>query len=405
MNRKQFLFPAWMFGVLAATLIVLLSVCTMAVRTVFQEQLAGQTLKQLRLEASNQQPLMTQIAESIKVNKSPRDAELLERWQSIMAQVANPYLEEQLQFLKQVPDVFANSSTQAPESVQTAWSSSPDELRKFIGRNTELLDLIYEHCEQRPGESPWINFGPYNSWQSGIADLVFLDGVECLSSKDLPRFRHALEALYRFRAFVHYDHLTHPVEPIVFLLHRGLDEQLIGHKDAAGWLERFTKDEQAYRIPGMLPSNRASLLRSFDRYEDGIAGLPSIHLALFTEYEEKHNRDWTAWTTSMYLPPQHESLKYFTLALRVALIDAFQSNSRHPESPEQIAKSLVLPKGVRESVRSYFDLKQMTKYFSYQELSPTQGELRFELPSEVTTGEYPVAEHYRIDDRSDRTDR
>lgn len=44
MNRKQFLFPAWMFGVLAATLIVLLSVCTMAVRTVFQEQLAGQTL-------------------------------------------------------------------------------------------------------------------------------------------------------------------------------------------------------------------------------------------------------------------------------------------------------------------------------------------------------------------------
>jgi hypothetical protein len=185
------------------------------------------------------------------------------------------------------------------------------------------------------------------------------------------------------------------ISAIVCLLHRGLDENLISPTQASRWLDRIYQDTKPALGDAMVAPDKVSLFRSYDERMGHWQSLPSLRMAMFDRYFQE--------TASQYHPTAlsrmvfDDSLRYYTLAVRVAMQNAIAQNPGLSRLPDGFAERLQVPSDIRQAMAasrwvhlSVYSIDRTT----YELKSTSEGQLSFVLPSELTAGRYPIGSRY-----------
>ena len=92
-----------------------------------------------------------------------------------------------------------------------------------------------------------------------------------------------------------------------------------------------------------------------------------------------------------------DSLRYYTLAVRVAMQNAVAQNPGLSRLPDGFNERLQVPSDFRQAMadsrlddRSVYSIDRTT----YELKSATEGQLSFVLPSELTSGRHPICSRY-----------
>jgi hypothetical protein len=92
-----------------------------------------------------------------------------------------------------------------------------------------------------------------------------------------------------------------------------------------------------------------------------------------------------------------DSLRYYTLAVRVAMQNAISQNPGLSRLPDGFDERLQVPSDFRQAMAesrwvhlSVYSIDRTT----YELKSATEGQLSFVLPSELTSGRHPICSRY-----------
>jgi hypothetical protein len=183
------------------------------------------------------------------------------------------------------------------------------------------------------------------------------------------------------------------------LLHRGLDEKWIDTKFVAEALERIAKNTaQASNFTHSLQGDRdLGIAHQFSVFSYQFGGgweLPSIKEAAFEEYLFRNNFG------ANFVVHGHKdlgaALRYFTLALRVALLRAIQEQDGQIRVPQDVLSRLQMPAEIQAVITAKLDGEPLSTLFEYEQKGPDTGVLKFKLPTDISWGPFPIRTMYRI---------
>ena len=388
-------FPSWMIGLLSTSIIAVLAVGVLAWQWIAWERTIAENENQLRsasdaLYKTPAAPLAEKTTKSQAI-----DPALKSQWKDILSQVQHPYFKNQIDLFFEEPDFSPDPQVGSPQDKpRVVWLMLPESLGKFVLANRTFLDSIHDAIAKSAELVPFYT-NDFRSFQA-LCDLIFLDAASCLDSQDQARFDRALESVYQVqiirKQFSRFDSVN---SAIVCLLHRGLDENLISPTQASRWLERIYQDTKPALGDAMVAPDKVSLFRSYDERMGHWQSLPSLRMAMFDRYFQE--------TASQYHPTAlgptlfDDSLRYYTLEVRVAMQNAIAQNPGLSRLPDGFDERLQVPSDFRQAMAesrwahlSVYSIDRTT----YELKSATEGQLSFVLPGELTSGRHPICSRY-----------
>lgn len=394
-NMNKIPFPSWMIGLLSTSIVAVLAVGVLAWQWIAWERTIAENENQLR--SASDALYKTPAAPLAEKTTKPQaiDPALKSQWKDILSQVQHPYFKNQIDLFFEAPDFDPNPQVGSPQDkLRVVWLMLPESLGKFVLANRTFLDSIHDAIAKSAELVPFYT-NDFRSFQA-LCDLIFLDAASCLDSQDQARFDRALESVYQItrKRFSRWDTVN---SAIVCLLHRGLDENLISPTQASRWLERIYQDTKPDLFDALVAPDKVSLFRSYDKRWGHWQSLPSVRMAMFDRYFQE--------TASQYLirPSEsdrikfQESLRYYTLAVRVAMHNAIAQNPSLSRLPDGFDERLQVPSDFRQAMadsrlddRSLYSIDRTT----YELKSATEGQLSFVLPGELTSGRHPIGSRY-----------
>ena len=388
-------FPSWMIGILIASAIALLTVAILVWQWIAWERTIAENENQLR--SASDALYKTPSAPLAEKTTKPQaiDPALKSQWEEILSQVQHPYFKNQIDLFFEEPDFSPDPQVVSlQDKPRVVWSMLPENLGKFVLANRTFLDSIHDSIAKSAELVPFYT-NDFRSFQA-LCDLIFLDAASCLDSQDQARFDRALETVYQVQIIrKQFFRLDSVISAIVCLLHRGLDENLISPTQASRWLDRIYQDTKPASGDAMVAPDKVSLFRSYDERMGHWQSLPSLRMAMFDRYFQE--------TASQYHPTAlsrmvfDDSLRYYTLAVRVAMQNAIAQNPGLSRLPDGFAERLQVPSDIRQAMAasrwvhlSVYSIDRTT----YELKSTSEGQLSFVLPSELTAGRYPIGSRY-----------
>jgi hypothetical protein len=389
-------FPKWMVAATLASSLAVLAVGFLATQMFAWESAIYREHKQWKSEIETQvaPTLDRRVEGSSATAPQEENSDTVRRWEGVLAQINHPYLKAQQDLLSEVSSIASPGDLNAVVfDSQAVWSKLPDELARFVQSNRELLDSVYD-LVLGPIADPWIPPTFYNGPAQKVRELVFWDMANCLASKDQERFKKGMEAYHRLS---HYTGHVGVVDndALICLLHRRLDEQLISAEEASKWLDQMSQIRPIAMYFDVASLRAKSYFLNFSQLFEGGWVLPSVKKELFEEYCSRNNlwADPFVQSEQSYL----SSLKYYTLAVRVALLQAVEEKRGHPKLPEDVLARLRIPGDIERILSSMFKGNySATSLFEYVQKTPNAGELEFKLLRDISSGPFPIRTTYEI---------
>lgn len=403
-KTKRTAFPRW---VIAATIASCFAVVTLGILAtqMFAKEIAiyRKQLQRKSWAESKIGPMPNSGAYPIRSTElTASDSDTLRQWESVGAQMSNPYIKAQKMVLAEETQAILNTLSHDDSAFDpnVVWSRYPKGLAEFAKSNRLLLDTIYE-LASKPIDDPLLVSrlnDDFNLFR--IDELVLWDMANCVASKDKERFVKGLDAFHwSIEHGYGYDMYDSNKTKYFCLLHRGLDEKLIDSKMAASSLERYTKNlslirNQKLSLLGDLETRRAFYYTSFGKqFMEGWT-LPSLREAIFESYFFRNN---LGANPSVEDHQFLEAIQYFTVAIRVALLEAIAEKQGQLRMPQDVLAKLRLPSELESVlVRKIDDVYSPASLFEYSEKSPGVGELKFDLPRDISSGPFPIRTTYQI---------
>jgi hypothetical protein len=384
-----------MIGLLSTSIIAVLAVGVLAWQWIAWERTIAENENQLR--SASDALYKTPAAPLAEKTTKPQaiDPALKSQWEEILSQVQHPYFKNQIDLFFEEPDFSPDPQVGSlQDKPRVVWSMLPENLGKFVLANRTFLDSIHDSIAKSAELVPFYT-NDFRSFQA-LCDLIFLDAASCLDSQDQARFDRALESVYQVqiirKQFFRLDSVN---SAIVCLLHRGLDENLISPTQASRWLDRIYQDTKPALGYAMVAPDKVSLFRSYDERMGHWQSLPSLRMAMFDRYFQETASQYhlTALSRMVF----DDSLRYYTLAVRVAMQNAIAQNPGLSRLPDGFDERLQVPSNFRQAMaesrlddRFVFSIDRTT----YELKSASEGQLSFVLPSELTAGRYPIGSRY-----------
>ena len=96
------------------------------------------------------------------------------------------------------------------------------------------------------------------------------------------------------------------------------------------------------------------------------------------------------------------ALKFYTLAVRVALLEAIQEKHGELDMPGDVLSRLRLPSDLEGLLATKLNGNYLpSSLFSYEQKSPGVGELKFTVPRDISSGAFPIRTTYEVQAASD----
>ncbi len=390
-------FPKWMVAATLASSLAVLAVGFLATQMFAWESAIYREHKQWKseMETGVALTLDQRVEGSNATATQEENSDTVRRWEGVLAQINHPYLKAQ-------QDLFTEeSSIASPRDLnagafdsQAVWSKLPEELARFVQSNRELLDSVYD-LVLGPIADPWIPPAFYNGPAHKVRELAFWDMAHCLASKDQERFKKGMEAYHRlsYYTFGHFGVVND--DAWICLLHRGLDENIISADEASKWLERMMQFRPTTMDFGDTSLRNKSYFLSFSQQYEGGWVLPSVKRAMFEEYCFRNNLGADPFVQSEQ--SELRSLKYYTLAVRIALLQAIEEKRGPPKLPEDVLARLRIPGDIERILSTMFKGNySATSLFEYVQKTPSAGELKFKLLRDISSGTFPIRTTYEI---------
>ncbi len=396
-NMNKIPFPSWLIGLLSTSIIAVLAVGVLAWQWIAWERKIAETENQIRsasdaLFQTPAGPLGEKTA-----NPQATDTALKSQWRDILSQVQHPYFKNQIDLFFEEPYFSPDPQVGSPQDKpRVVWLMLPESLGKFVLANRTFLDSIHDAIAKSAELAPFYtnDFRPFQA----LCDLIFLDAASCLDSHEQARFDRALESVYQIQIInKQFSRLDTVNSAIVCLLHRGLDENLISPTQASRWLERIYQDTKPDLGDAMVAPDKVSLFRSYDERWGHWQSLPSLRMAMFDRYFQETAAQYLTLPTVLDRIKFQDSLRYYTLAVRVAMQNAVAQNPGLSRLPDGFDERLQIPSDFRQAMadsrlddRSVYSIDRTT----YELKSATEGQLSFVLPGELTSGRHPIGSRY-----------
>lgn len=399
-------FPSWMIGLLSTSIIAVLAVGVLAWQWIAWERTIAENENQLR--SASDALYKTPAAPLAEKTTKPQaiDPALKSQWKDILSQVEHPYFKNQSDLFFEEPDFSLDPQVGSlQDKPRVVWLMLPESLVKFVLANRTFLDSIHDAIAKSVELVPFYT-NDFRAFQA-LCDLIFLDAASCLDSQDQARFDRALESVYQVhiirKQFFRLDSVN---SAIVCLLHRGLDENLISPTQASRWLERIYQDTKPALGDAMVAPDKVSLFRGYDERMGHWQSLPSLRMAMFDRYYQETASQYLIRPSKFDRIKFQDSLRYYTLAVRVAVQNAVAQNPGLSRLPDGFDERLQVPSDFRQAMadsrlddRSVYSIDRTT----YELKSATEGQLNFVLPSELTSGRHPIGSKYPIAIKAPRT--
>lgn len=396
-NMNKIPFPSWLIGLLSTSIIAVLAVGVLAWQWIAWERKIAETENQIRsasdaLFQTPAGPLGEKTA-----NPQATDTALKSQWRDILSQVQHPYFKNQIDLFFEEPYFSPDPQVGSPQDKpRVVWLMLPESLGKFVLANRTFLDSIHDAIAKSAELAPFYT-NDFRSFQA-LCDLIFLDAASCLDSHEQARFDRALESVYQIQIInKQFSRLDTVNSAIVCLLHRGLDENLISPTQASRWLERIYQDTKPDLGDAMVAPDKVSLFRSYDERWGHWQSLPSLRMAMFDRYFQETAAQYLTLPTVLDRIKFQDSLRYYTLAVRVAMQNAVAQNPGLSRLPDGFDERLQIPSDFRQAMadsrlddRSVYSIDRTT----YELKSATEGQLSFVLPGELTSGRHPIGSRY-----------
>jgi hypothetical protein len=390
-------FPSWLIGLLSTSIIAVLAVGVLAWQWIAWERKIAETENQIR--SASDALFQTPAAPLGEKTANPQatDPALKSQWRDILSQVQHPYFKNQIDLFFEEPDFSPDPQVGSPQDKpRVVWLMLPESLGKFVLANRTFLDSIHDAIAKSAELAPFYT-NDFRSFQA-LCDLIFLDAASCLDSHEQARFDRALESVYQIQIInKQFSRLDTVNSAIVCLLHRGLDENLISPTQASRWLERIYQDTKPDLGDAMVAPDKVSLFRSYDERWGHWQSLPSLRMAMFDRYFQETAAQYLTLPTVLDRIKFQDSLRYYTLAVRVAMQNAVAQNPGLSRLPDGFDERLQIPSDFRQAMadsrlddRSVYSIDRTT----YELKSATEGQLSFVLPGELTSGRHPIGSRY-----------
>ena len=390
-------FPSWMIGLLSTSIIAVLAVGVLAWQWIAWERTIAENENQLR--SASDALYKTPAAPLAEKTTKPQaiDPALKSQWKDILSQVEHPYFKNQSDLFFEEPDFSLDPQVGSlQDKPRVVWLMLPESLVKFVLANRTFLDSIHDAIAKSVELVPFYT-NDFRAFQA-LCDLIFLDAASCLDSQDQARFDRALESVYQVhiirKQFFRLDSVN---SAIVCLLHRGLDENIISPTQASRWLERIYQDTKPALGDAMVAPDKVSLFRGYDERMGHWQSLPSLRMAMFDRYYQETASQYLIRPSEFDRIKFQDSLRYYTLAVRVAVQNEVAQNPGLSRLPDGFDERLQVPSDFRQAMadsrlddRSVYSIDRTT----YELKSATEGQLNFVLPSELTSGRHPIGSRY-----------
>jgi hypothetical protein len=391
-------FPSWMLAATMASLIAVLAVGFLAMQMISGETAIrrDQLLRIRRLEQSSKEYLTAIQAKqqssdtnASDVSAASQDPDGIRRVEGVLAQAQDPYIAAQSGLLEAEPQIESTfdpiDETLVPN---VAWARKPEVLSKFVRHKRNLIDSVYEVLESEP------NNGYLNDYRMRkVRDLVFWDMADCIVAHDKERFEKGLIAYFRISESTGYQGVVHHTA-LLCLMHRALDEKMIDTKTATTSLDRIASmqaENPRYDVGFLSDQN----FYAFSQRFDGLWILPSIKQEMFEEWRYRNNLN----THPEMVGHLHyvSALKYFTFAVRVALMQAIQDKQGEIQSPTDVLARLEIPAEIQTILSSAMNGNySASSLFTYTQQATGVGELKFNLIRDVSSGPFGIRTRYQI---------
>jgi hypothetical protein len=352
---------------------------------------AGNVVLSLRaeanqLQASQKEALKHAGLQPVKsVALSESDRQTLVQWQDLVAQIQHPYFESQVSILLE----SKNNDVPAP------WVEHPIPLSQFAESNRPFLDTIYQRCP--PLDEPTTILAPLGAGSlDRLKKFVFLDAASCLHKADRERFERALGTFLQWNQASRGDVDLISMEPLVCLLHRALDTNLLSPQEVEVWVDRLCKQRPSASWDQEQQDRwmRLQAFSNLDRRSSGWWTPPSIFLAIEAQQEstrrERQGRD--RWNPAgIYRTPAN---KLSLLGIRVALLNHVQQQQSLPNSLVELETTPVV-QNVGKAIAGHLD-QTVTLLIEYAKTSEIEAILRTADMESLWKGPYPVHETYTV---------
>lgn len=126
--------------------------------------------------------------------------------------------------------------------------------------------------------------------------------------------------------------------------------------------------------------------------------LPSLREAIFESYFFRNN---LGTNPSVEDHQFLEAIQYFTVAIRVALLEAIAEKQGQLRMPQDVLAKLRMPSELESVLATKLDGSYSpASLFEYSEKLPGVGELKFDLPRDISSGPFPIRTTYQIENPS-----
>jgi len=388
-------FPRWVVFTIIASCLALVVLGVLAAQMIVRERAIHRHQMQRMSLAPPQadQPQNPSVESRIDDSSAQEASDLVRRWEGVLAQVKHPYNRAQVSVLEE-----EWSGDSLDSSRDRDWTVATVGLAKFTLTNRRFLDSIYEMASKPIKDSLWVaNLERRGLYQ--VRELVFWDAANSVLSKDKERLAKSLEAYLRLRQYTESLGVATSAD-WVSLLHRALDEGLVNPKESIAILERLAAPTTIVRLAsdpfgGSVESRRANYYATFDRQFEDLWMIPSVKEKMFDEYYFRNNVGSNAVVdVEQYFVL---ALKYFTFAVRVALLESIEESHGQSVAPNDVLSRLRMPSEFDRVLSAKLgENYSLLSFFDYQEKSAGIGELTFKLPRDISTGAFPVRTGYEI---------
>ena len=381
-------FPGWVVAIITTSCLALVVLGVLATqmfigeRTIYRHQIQRMSLAPRQAD----QPLDPSAMSSFNDTSTQANSDQVRRWEGVLAQVKHPYNRAQISVLEE-----ESSGDSMDSSTVRDWTGATVGLARFTLTNRTFLDSIYELVANPIGDSLLVaNLERRGLYQ--VRELVFWDAANSVLSKDKERLAKSLEAYLRLRQYTEsLDVAT--CSDWVGLLHRGLDEGLVDPKESIAILERIAAPTALVRqasdpFGGSVESRRDYYYTSFDKQFEDLWMIPSVKEKMFDEYYFRNNVGANAVVdVEQYFVL---ALKYFTFAVRVALLESIEESHGKSVAPKDVLSRLRMPSEFdRVLLAKLGENYSLLSFFDYHEKSTGIGVFPIRTNYEIRLSEAP----------------
>lgn len=400
-------FPKWVVAATLASCSVLVVLCGLAAQMFAKERSIHRVQMQRKiLVEQRSELLLNQVSRARGDDSSAKlDSDIVRRWEGVLAQVKHPYNKAQASVLgEELSDDSTDSSTDLEgmavdgQRTKVVWSQLPVGLARFTLNNRAFFDSVYELLTL-PSEDAWLSPTLASRGVYRVRELVLWDVANSLVSKDQERLAKSLEAYLRLSLLSGHSGVVNFGE-LISLLHLGLDEGLMDAKTVRPVLDRIAETALVNLnvvdpFGGDQETRMAFYYAGFSKQLDRVWMFPSLKESMFEGYCYRNNFGAkTVVDNDLYFVA---ALKFYTLAVRVALLEAIQEKHRELDMPGDVLSRLRLPSDLEGLLATKLNGNYLpSSLFSYEQKSPGVGELKFTVPRDISSGAFPIRTTYEV---------